>query len=163
MNQKIALIVVLGTIAPSLAGCTARVVAEPPRPPRAEVVVVAPPPPRAEVVVAAPPPPPPPRAEVVVVAPPPPRAEVVVERPAPPVAEVVIEAPPPPPPLVVEVQPPAPSPNHFWIAGYHRWDGHQYIWTKGRYEVRPHAGARWMPARWEPRAKGKVWVEGHWG
>ncbi len=67
-------------------------------------------------------------------------------------------------PVVVEVRPPPPSPDHMWIEGYQRWDGHAYIWMPGRFERRPHRQrTRWVPARWEPRAKGHVWVEGHWG
>ena len=141
MDRSVVLLVVLGIAAPGLAGCTAQ----------AEVHAVAPPPPRAEVVVAAQPAPPVQR-------------EVVVERPAPPVAEVVVATPPPAPPVVVEPPaPPAPGPDYFWIAGYHRWNGHAYIWEKGRYERRPRPAANWVPARWEPRANGHVWVEGHWG
>jgi WXXGXW repeat (2 copies) len=49
-----------------------------------------------------------------------------------------------------------------WIAGFHRWDGHRYVWVGGRWDHRPHAGAHWVGAHWEPRARGKVWVEGHW-
>ena len=76
--------------------------------------------------------------------------------------EVVVESPPPPPPVQVEVVPAPPSPEHFWIAGYHRWDGRAYVWVPGRYDRRPHAGAVWRPARWEARGRGRVWVEARW-
>ena len=58
--------------------------------------------------------------------------------------------------------PPPPGPEFLWVAGYHRWDGHRYVWTGGRYERRPHANARFEPAHWEARGRGKVWIEGHW-
>jgi hypothetical protein len=158
MDQKIVWGLLLGIVAPTVTGCAAEIHAR----------AVPPPPPRAEVVIETRPPPPPPKAEVVVEtrpAPPPPKAEVVVAVPPPPVVreEIIITAPPPPPPVVVELKPPPPSREHFWIEGYQRWDGRAYIWVPGRYEVRPHAGARWVPARWEPRGGGKVWIEGHWG
>jgi hypothetical protein len=79
--------------------------------------------------------------------------------------EVVVEGPPPTAPaVVVETQPPPPSPEHVWIVGYHRWDGptHRYVWIPGRYERRPHPGAQWKPAHWEPRGGRHVWIEGNW-
>jgi hypothetical protein len=58
--------------------------------------------------------------------------------------------------------PPAPGPDYVWVAGYHRWQGNRYVWVAGRYERRPHANARFEPAHWEARPRGKVWVEGRW-
>jgi hypothetical protein len=144
MDRSVLIAVVLGALAPGLGGCAARVEA------RANV----PPPPRAEIVVAARPAPP-------VEQPAPPVA--VVERPAPPVAEVVVEAPPPAPPIVVEPAPPRPGPEFILIEGYHRWNGHAYVWERAHWERPARPGLRWIPARWEPRARGHVWVEGHWG
>jgi hypothetical protein len=83
--------------------------------------------------------------------------------PAPVEAEVVYEsAPPPPPPVEVEVVPAAPGPEYFWIGGYHRWEGHRYVWVRGHYERRPHPRAHWEPAHWEAHARGHVWIEGRW-
>jgi hypothetical protein len=82
--------------------------------------------------------------------------------PPPPQAEIIVEAPPAPPPPIVEAPPPPPPSTEFvWAAGYHRWDGHRYVWAPGHYERRPRVGARWVPARWEVRGRGKVWVEAH--
>jgi hypothetical protein len=82
----------------------------------------------------------------------------------PPVAEgeVVAEAPPPPPPPAVEVVPVAPGPDYYWVAGYHRWYRGRYMWVGGRYYRRPYAAARWQPAHWEVRGRGRMWVEGRW-
>jgi hypothetical protein len=108
--------------------------------------------------------PPPPQAEVQVQvqgsAPPPP----VVEQAPPPVqAEIVVEgAPPAPPPPQQEAVPASPGVEFLWVPGYHRWDGHHYVWTHGRYEHRPHANARWTASHWEPRGQGHVWIEGNW-
>jgi hypothetical protein len=82
--------------------------------------------------------------------------------PPPPGQEVVVESPPPPPPPQPETQPASPGVEFEWVAGYHRWDGHRYIWERGRYEHRPHANARYAPAHWEPRGRGHVWIEGRW-
>jgi hypothetical protein len=77
--------------------------------------------------------------------------------------ELVVQGPPPaPPPPQVEVVPASPGVEFFWVGGYHRWDGHAYVWTGGRYEHRPHAGAQWHAAHWEPRGGGHVWIEGNW-
>jgi hypothetical protein len=68
-----------------------------------------------------------------------------------------------PPPLVVETIPVAPSPNHVWIAGYHRWDGHAYLWVKGHYVIAPRAHAVWVPGHWSHHhSHGWYWVEGRW-
>ncbi|HYB53544.1 MAG TPA: hypothetical protein VEG84_06740 [Thermoanaerobaculia bacterium] len=68
-----------------------------------------------------------------------------------------------PPPLVVETVPVAPGPNHVWIAGYHRWDGHAYVWVKGHYVVAPRPHAAWVAGHWVHHAShGWYWVDGHW-
>ena len=83
--------------------------------------------------------------------------------PPPPAGEVVVENdPPPPPPPEQEAVPASPGPEYVWIGGYHRWDGHRYVWMRGRYDRRPHANARWTAAHWEARGRGHVWVEGRW-
>ena len=67
-----------------------------------------------------------------------------------------------PPHAVHERRDRRPSPDHVWISGYHRWDGHAYIWTAGRWERPPRAHARWEAHRWVHRHDGWVLVEGHW-
>ncbi len=60
----------------------------------------------------------------------------------------------PPPPRPVEVVP-APPPVHrdwVWVPGYHRWDGHGYVWVPGSYRRPPHRGAVWVPASGVPSA-----------
>jgi hypothetical protein len=85
--------------------------------------------------------------------------------PAAPVAQgevVVAEAPPAPPP-VAEPVPPPPEAGVVWVAGFHRWDGHRYVWERGHYMRPPHRNARFVPGHWEARGRGKVWINGHWG
>ncbi len=76
-------------------------------------------------------------------------------------AQVVVRfgAPPPPP---REVPPPVPHAGWVWQPGYHRWDGHAYVWVPGSYAEPPHPHARWVPGHWANRGGGYVWIEGHW-
>jgi hypothetical protein len=67
-----------------------------------------------------------------------------------------------PPPPRHEVIPASPHPGWVWQAGYHRWDGHAYVWVPGAYVEPPHAHARWVPGHWAHRGGEYVWVEGHW-
>jgi WXXGXW repeat (2 copies) len=67
-----------------------------------------------------------------------------------------------PPRAVVEHRIAAPSHRHVWIAGYHRWDGHAYVWEPGRWELPPREHAVWVAPRWRHRHDGWVFVEGRW-
>jgi hypothetical protein len=67
----------------------------------------------------------------------------------------------PPPPRPVEVVP-AERPGSVWVAGYHRWDGHRYVWVKGHYAHPPHPGAVWVAGDWREERGGHVWHEGYW-
>jgi hypothetical protein len=73
--------------------------------------------------------------------------------------------------VVIKVRPPIsiherrtvrPSPRHVWVGGYHRWDGHAYVWEKGRWEEPPRRHAVWVAPRYIHRHDGYVFVEGHW-
>ena len=75
-------------------------------------------------------------------------------------AQVVVRVAPPPP--VVEHRPVAPGPRYVWTDGYHRWDGHRYVWVSGRWVVPPRPGVVWVPGHWAERGGGWVWIEGHW-
>ena len=68
----------------------------------------------------------------------------------------------PPPPHPHEVVPPPPHPGWVWHEGYHRWDGHGYVWVPGSYVEPPYEHARWVPGHWANRGGGYVWIEGHW-
>jgi hypothetical protein len=98
-------------------------------------------------------------------APAPPTGQIV-DAPPPPTPEpneVVIEQPPPTPPPIVEPPAPAPpSPDQVWVAGYYRWEGRRYEWSRGHYERRPHPQARYVAGHWVARGRGHVWVDGRW-
>jgi hypothetical protein len=74
-------------------------------------------------------------------------------------AQFVRVAPPPPP---VERRPPPPDVRFVWIPGYHRWDGHAYHWTAGRWVMPPRPHAVWIDGHWVPRQGGYQWVPGRW-
>jgi hypothetical protein len=75
-------------------------------------------------------------------------------------ADVIVTVRPPHP--IVEKRAPAPGPGYMWLGGYHRWDGHAYVWEPGRWELPPRPHAHWVAHRWEHRGNGWVFVEGHW-
>ena len=67
-----------------------------------------------------------------------------------------------PPRRVVETRGAAPERGYVWTSGYHRWDGHAYVWTAGRWQRPPHEHAVWVSHHWVHRHGGWVLVEGHW-
>jgi hypothetical protein len=75
-------------------------------------------------------------------------------------AEVIVKV--APPHAIVEKRGEAPSKEHVWIAGYHNWDGHAYVWVPGRWERPPRPHAVWVAHTWKKRGDGYVMVEGHW-
>ncbi len=72
--------------------------------------------------------------------------------------EVIVVA---PPVAIVENVGAAPSPRHFWVRGYHRWNGSGHVWVPGRWEVR-RDGWRWVDARWERWGNGWRFHVGVW-
>ena len=75
-------------------------------------------------------------------------------------AEIVVGV--KPPRLLVERRPVRPTAGHVWIGGYHRWDGHAYVWEPGRWDLPPRPHAVWVAPRWEHRSNGYVLIEGRW-
>jgi len=75
-------------------------------------------------------------------------------------AQVVVRVAPPAP--IVEVHDRPPHEGWVWIDGYHRWNGHRYVWVHGHWVRPPHPGAVWVAHRWEQREGGWVLIEGHW-
>jgi hypothetical protein len=77
-------------------------------------------------------------------------------------AQVYVRVGPPPPRHEVMPPPPHEHPGWVWHQGYHRWDGHAYVWVPGSYVEPPYERARWIPGHWDSTPRGYIWVEGHW-
>jgi hypothetical protein len=77
-------------------------------------------------------------------------------------AQVVVRIGPPARPVERVPPPPPHTPPRAGHPGYHRYDGHQYVWVPGTYVEPPHAHARWVDGHWDHHGNGYVWVEGHW-
>jgi hypothetical protein len=75
-------------------------------------------------------------------------------------AQVVVTVRPPAP--IVETRPTRPGPEFVWVDGYHRWDGHAYVWVPGRWDRPPRPHAVWVAHHWVRHGNGWVMVEGHW-
>ena len=76
--------------------------------------------------------------------------------------QVVVRIGPPPRPVERIPPPPHEHPNWAWHSGYHRYDGHQYVWVPGYYANPPHAHARWVDGHWVHQGNGYVYREGYW-
>ena len=77
-------------------------------------------------------------------------------------AQVVVRIGPPARPVETVPPPLHEHPDWAWHAGYHRWDGHAYVWVPGAYEQPPHPHAHWVEGHWVEHHGGWVWKEGHW-
>lgn len=72
---------------------------------------------------------------------------------------IVPDAPPAPRVETVTV---APSGGHVWVPGHWTREGDRWVWTSGRYELRPTPTAVYVPGHWENQGTGYVWREGYW-
>lgn len=66
-----------------------------------------------------------------------------------------------PPAARVEVVGVAPSARHFWVPGYYRWTGREYVWVTGRWELR-RPGLEYVGPRWVNRYGRFEYVPGRW-
>ena len=70
-----------------------------------------------------------------------------------------------PPPLRHEVIPVLPRERverEVWQPGHWRWDGREHIWVEGRFVARPRRDAEWVPAHYDRRPGGWIFIDGHW-
>ena len=73
-----------------------------------------------------------------------------------------VQAAPTPPPTPVDPVPPQPAPNAIWIQGYWIYDGRNYSWVAGRWEIPPPFAHTYVPAHSEMRNGQMVFVPGYW-
>ncbi len=69
-------------------------------------------------------------------------------------------APQPPPPAPRESAPSELAEGEIWIAGHWKWTGRRYAWVRGRSAQRQEG--HWVPGKWIKRARGWVYLPGHW-
>jgi hypothetical protein len=70
-------------------------------------------------------------------------------------------APHAPPAARYEVFGRAPSARHFWAPGYYRWNGREFGWVGGRWELR-RDGFEFIAPHWVNRFGRYEYIPGHW-
>ncbi len=89
-----------------------------------------------------------------------PRVERRVTTAAPTIREtIVVEA---PPAVQVETEGAAPTGGHAWVPGHWTREGDRWVWSGGRWELRPEPTSVYVPGHWEARGSGYIWQEGYW-
>lgn len=78
------------------------------------------------------------------------------------VAELTTTAPAAPPPLQPETAPVAPVRTAVWLAGFWQWNGADWVWIPGSWQLRPEARVTWRAPEWRPRGKVHVLIPGGW-
>jgi hypothetical protein len=73
---------------------------------------------------------------------------------------VVIKAAPPQPRQEIIIA--RPSTRHVWVSGYWRWQTNRHVWIPGHWELPPRERVIYVPARWDHRDDGYVFVDGQW-
>jgi len=91
-----------------------------------------------------------------------PQQGTVYDRPYPTYSRVASEAPPPPPAPPAENITAPPAPNALWIPGYWIYNGSQYSWSGGHWEVPPANARTYVAAHWENQGGTPVYVQGSW-
>ncbi len=79
---------------------------------------------------------------------------------APPQVHVYVNIGPPRP--IIEHRVVSPGPGYVWVSGYHRWDGHAYVWVAGSWQRPPRPSQHWVAGAWRRDSHGYYFVEGRW-
>jgi hypothetical protein len=75
---------------------------------------------------------------------------------------VYVSGPPPGPAQAVDARDPQPSEVHVWISGHWDWDGSEWAWADGYWEVPPDDGAAWVEPEYEENEGDWIYTPGHW-
>jgi hypothetical protein len=57
---------------------------------------------------------------------------------------------------------PPPSAAHVWMSGHWNFEGGQWKWAAGHWDLPPNRSAVWVPGHWIQGSSGWVWVNGAW-
>ena len=61
-----------------------------------------------------------------------------------------------------EAIPPRPGEGYVWVAGYWGWQGDDWAWVPGRWEVPAQAGVTWVHPRYVHEYDSYRYEPGHW-
>ena len=77
-------------------------------------------------------------------------------------SNVAVEEVPPMPPPPAESQTPQPTPSALWIYGYYDFNGSQYVWVPGHWEIPPPNAVTFVRPHWHYRGGTYVYVRAYW-
>jgi hypothetical protein len=77
--------------------------------------------------------------------------------------EVVLPQPAVRPPPRFQSVPPSPGPSYEWAKGYWKWNGHAWVWVRGRFVQRRPWTCRWIKGHREGSGGLERWVPGYLG
>jgi YMGG-like Gly-zipper len=75
---------------------------------------------------------------------------------------VAVPSVPPPPPPPYELQTAQPTPSAIWVYGFYDFDGYQYNWVPGHWEIPPAGYVAFVRPHWRYRGGAYVYVRGYW-
>jgi hypothetical protein len=77
-------------------------------------------------------------------------------------SRVAVPQMPPPPASQADYVTPQPTPSALWIAGYYNFDGYQYAWVPGHWEIPPPGVGVFVRPHWVYRGGQYVFIRGYW-
>jgi hypothetical protein len=75
---------------------------------------------------------------------------------------VTVESVPPPPPQPYELQTAQPTASAVWVVGFYDWNGYQYNWVPGHWEIPPPNAVAFVRPHWRYRGGTYVYIRGYW-
>ena len=75
---------------------------------------------------------------------------------------VTVDSVPPPPPQPYELQTAQPTSSAVWVVGFYYWNGYQYNWVPGHWEIPPPNAVAFVRPHWRYRGGTYVYIRGYW-
>jgi hypothetical protein len=75
---------------------------------------------------------------------------------------IAVSQEPPIPPPPADIVSPQPTPSAVWIAGYYNFDGYNYAWVAGHWEIPPTTYAVFVRPHWVYRGGSYIYIRGYW-